>query len=150
GTAHTQAAEDDRGDERGAMMKNRGSGFGTRESRATVRHSVDRGSLLVGAMGMSCAFAIAPIVATAQSSGPIPAAAYQAMRWRLVGPSRGGRALAIEGIPGDPATFYFGAVAGGVWRTRNAGETWQPLTDAQPFASVGALAIAPSDPNTIY
>ena len=59
-------------------------------------------------------------------------------------------ALAIEGIPGDPSTFYFGAVAGGVWRTRDAGNTWQPMTDGQPFASVGALAIAPSDPNTIY
>ncbi len=94
---------------------------------------------------------IVPIVAFAQSTtGPIPDAAYAALRWRLVGPSRGGRALAIEGIPGDPSTLYFGAVAGGVWRTRNAGNTWQPMTDGQPFASVGALAIAPSDPNTIY
>jgi photosystem II stability/assembly factor-like uncharacterized protein len=72
------------------------------------------------------------------------------MRWRLVGPFRGGRALVIEGIPGDPATFYFGGVGGGVWRTRDAGTTWEPLTDGQPFASVGALAVAPSDPRTIY
>jgi photosystem II stability/assembly factor-like uncharacterized protein len=72
------------------------------------------------------------------------------MQWRLVGPFRGGRALAIEGIAGDPATFYFGGVAGGVWRSGNAGRTWEPLTDAQTFASIGALALAPSDPNVIY
>src|SRR5262249_50275802 len=73
-----------------------------------------------------------------------------ALRWRLVGPFRGGRALAIEGIPGDPATFYFGAVAGGVWKSQNAGRTWDPLTDAYPLASVGALTLAPSDPRVIY
>ncbi len=72
------------------------------------------------------------------------------MHWRLVGPARGGRALAIEGVPGDPSSFYFGSVAGGVWRTRDAGATWQSLTDSVPLVSVGALAIAPSDPRIIY
>lgn len=84
------------------------------------------------------------------AQSPIPDSAFTAMRWRLVGPFRGGRALAIEGMPGDPATFYFGSVAGGVWRTRDAGTTWQSLTDDVPFASVGALALAPSAPNVIY
>ena len=78
------------------------------------------------------------------------AQAQPRMQWRLVGPFRGGRALAIEGVAGDPATFYFGGVAGGVWKSGNAGRTWEPLTDAQPLASVGALALAPSDPNVIY
>src|SRR2546430_14753243 len=58
--------------------------------------------------------------------------------------------LAVAGIPGDPATFYFGAVDGGVWRPRNAGVPWDPLFDDQPIASIGALALAPSDPNVIY
>src|SRR5438445_7561892 len=90
---------------------------------------------------------ISPAPAHAQS---IPASAYQALRWRLIGPHRGGRVLAVAGLPGDAATFYFGAVDGGVWRTRNAGVTWEPLFDDQPVASIGALALAPSDPNVIY
>ena len=72
------------------------------------------------------------------------------MKWRLIGPFRGGRVLAVTGIPGDPYTFYFGGVAGGVWRTNDAGVTWTPLTDKQPFASVGAIAVAESNPNVIY
>jgi len=80
----------------------------------------------------------------------IPSRAYGALRWRLIGPHRGGRVLAVAGVPGDPATFYFGAVDGGVWRTRNAGVTWEPIFDTQPTASIGALALAPSDPNVIY
>jgi photosystem II stability/assembly factor-like uncharacterized protein len=88
--------------------------------------------------------------ATSIASAQIPDNAYGAMRWRLVGPFRGGRALAIEGIPGDPATFYFGGVAGGIWKSENAGRTWVSLTDNQQFASVGALALAPSDPHVIY
>ena len=92
--------------------------------------------------------ALAPAVpARAQT---IPPSAYGALRWRLIGPHRGGRVLAVAGVSGDPATFYFGAVDGGVWRTRNAGVTWEPLFDDQPIASVGALAVAPSDPTIIY
>src|SRR5881392_945697 len=91
--------------------------------------------------------ALAPAVARAQT---IPPRAYGALRWRLIGPHRGGRVLAVAGVPGDPTTFYFGAVDGGVWRTRNAGVTWEPLFDDQPIASIGALALAPSDRNVIY
>src|SRR5437016_8852247 len=80
----------------------------------------------------------------------IPESAYGALHWRLIGPHRGGRVLAVAGVSGDPATFYFGSVDGGVWRTRNAGVTWEPLFDDQPIASVGALAVAPSDPRIIY
>ena len=92
--------------------------------------------------------ALAPAVpARAQT---IPPSAYGALRWRLIGPHRGGRVLAVAGVPGDPATFYFGAVDGGVWRTWNAGVTWEPVFDGQPIASVGALAVAPSDANGSY
>jgi photosystem II stability/assembly factor-like uncharacterized protein len=72
------------------------------------------------------------------------------MKWRQIGPFRGGRALAVTGVPGDPATFYFGAVAGGVWKTTDAGGTWKPISDHSGIASVGAIAVADSDHNVIY
>ncbi len=71
------------------------------------------------------------------------------MTWRLVGPSRGGRAEAAAGVPGTN-TYYFGAVAGGVWKTGDAGQHWTPIFDKEPIASIGAVAVAPSDPNVIY
>jgi len=72
------------------------------------------------------------------------------LHWRLVGPFRGGRALAVSGVPGNPNRFYFGSVDGGVWQSDNAGRTWRPIFDRQPIGSIGALAVAPSDPNVIY
>jgi photosystem II stability/assembly factor-like uncharacterized protein len=72
------------------------------------------------------------------------------LHWRLLGPFRGGRVLAVSGVPGQPRHFYFGAVNGGVWETLDAGRTWQPIFDGQPVGSIGALAVAPSDPNVIY
>ena len=77
-------------------------------------------------------------------------ALYQALKWRLIGPFRGGRVLTVSGIAGDARHFYFGAVDGGVWATEDAGRTWQPIFDAEPDGSIGALAIAASDPATIY
>ena len=78
------------------------------------------------------------------------AADYGDLHWRLIGPFRGGRVLAAAGVPGQPQHFYFGAVNGGVWESIDAGRTWQPIFDGQPVGSIGALAIAPSDPNVIY
>ena len=75
---------------------------------------------------------------------------FGALRWRSIGPYRGGRALAVAGIPGNASTFYFGAVAGGVWQTTDGGGTWNSLTDDTPISSVGAIAIAPSNQNVIY
>ncbi len=72
------------------------------------------------------------------------------MHWRLVGPFRGGRALAASGIPGNPYVFYFGSVDGGMWKTTNAGLTWNPIGDGQMNPSVGSFAISQSDPNIIY
>jgi len=72
------------------------------------------------------------------------------MEWRQIGPFRGGRVLAVTGVAGDANTFYMGAVAGGVWKTTNGGWTWSPLTDKTGIMSVGAIAVAPSDPNVIY
>ena len=72
------------------------------------------------------------------------------VHWRLAGPFRGGRVLAVAGVPGQPDHFYFGAVGGGVWESENAGRTWEPIFDGQPIASIGALAVAPSDPRVVY
>ena len=75
---------------------------------------------------------------------------YKGLKWRLVGPFRGGRVLAVSGVRGRPDTFYFGAVAGGVWKTTDRGLNWTSLFDDQAVSSIGALAIAPSDPNILY
>jgi photosystem II stability/assembly factor-like uncharacterized protein len=77
-------------------------------------------------------------------------ALFQEMKWRLVGPFRAGRALTAVGVPGNPSVYYFGSVGGGVWKSTNAGATWDPIFDSQPIASIGAIAVAPSDPNIIY
>jgi len=97
--------------------------------------------------GLALALALGAGAAGAQS---LPDNTATALHWRLIGPHRGGRVLAVAGIPGDPATFFFGAVDGGVWRTTNAGVTWDPLFDGQPIASVGALAVAASDSRILY
>jgi photosystem II stability/assembly factor-like uncharacterized protein len=80
------------------------------------------------------------------STAPI----VQDMQWRLVGPFRGGRTRAITGVPGQPHTFLAGAVNGGVWKTDDDGRTWIPIFDSQPTQSIGAIAVAPSDPKIIY
>ncbi len=77
-------------------------------------------------------------------------ALFQDLRWRLIGPFRGGRVLAVSGVPGEPEHFYFGSVNGGVWETGDAGRTWKPIFDSQPVGSIGALAVSNSNPNVIY
>jgi photosystem II stability/assembly factor-like uncharacterized protein len=85
-----------------------------------------------------------------QSSNTINPNLYSAMRWRLIGPHRAGRVTAVAGIPNDPATYYMATPGGGVWKTTDAGELWLPIFDDQHVSSIGALAIAPSNPEIIY
>ena len=72
------------------------------------------------------------------------------MQWRQVGPFRGGRVLAVTGIPGDPYTYYFGGVGGGVWRTTDGGMNWSPLFDRESVSSIGAIAVSESNPSVLY
>ena len=102
--------------------------------------------------GVPCAFLFLislgfVVSASAQSVSP---ELINGLKWRLIGPFRGGRAVAVAGVPGDSTTFYFGAVNGGIWKTTDAGVVWKPIFDGERVASIGALAVAPSDPATIY
>lgn len=87
-----------------------------------------------------------PVIAQQQYDSSL----YSALRWRMIGPFRGGRVNGVTGVPGQPNVFYFGAVGGGVWKSTNSGRTWTPVFDSQPIASIGAVAVAASNPNVVY
>jgi photosystem II stability/assembly factor-like uncharacterized protein len=97
-------------------------------------------------------FVLPALAAAAAPSPPPPAAAViDALEWRNIGPSRGGRVVAVTGVPGEPLVYYFGGTGGGVWKTTDGGASWTPTTDGQVgTGSVGAVAVAPSDPNVVY
>src|SRR5690349_11997433 len=97
---------------------------------------------------VACLFSVA--FASCAFTQQIPENTYQELHWRMIGPFRGGRTRAVAGVPGDPTIFYMGQVNGGVWRSNDYGRTWAPIFDQQPTQSIGAIAVAPSDPNTIY
>jgi photosystem II stability/assembly factor-like uncharacterized protein len=89
--------------------------------------------------------------ATAPTPSAIPASAYAQLRWRMVGPARGGRVTTVTGVDQDPFTFYMGSTGGGVWKTTDAGATWSNVTDGQiPVGSMGDVDVANSDPNVLY
>src|SRR4030088_3790266 len=94
-----------------------------------------------------CALLVAlAIGASAQSYNE---AQFKGMKWRDIGPYRGGRVLAVTGIPGSPFTYYFGSVGGGVWRPTDGGVSWQPISDKTVISSIGAIAVSESNPNVI-
>ena len=83
--------------------------------------------------------------------GAVDPALFKGLRYRMVGPNRGGRVTAVTGVPSEPATFYMGVASGGVWKTTDAGQNWQPISDGKiPVGSVGAIEVAPSDPTVVY
>ena len=101
-----------------------------------------------------CAPLFLVLLIAAASSSPAAAqvdpSSFAALQWRLIGPFRAGRVSAGAVDPSDPNTYYFGTPGGGVWKSTNAGQTWAPIFDRTGMASIGALAIAPSNPQTIY
>src|ERR1035438_2540315 len=72
------------------------------------------------------------------------------LRFRFVGPKVGNRIAAVAGVPGDASVYYAGAASGGVWKSTDGGNRWMPIFDKQPVAAIGALAVAPSDPSTVW
>src|SRR5258705_11670082 len=107
-------------------------------------------SLSFSLLAIACAamFSLAQEPDAARTSAADPA--FRGLPYRSIGPFRGGRSLAVAGVAGDPATYYFGAAGGGVWKTTDGAVTWSPIFDRAAAFSIGALAVAPSDRNVLY
>ncbi|MDQ2926280.1 MAG: glycoside hydrolase [Acidobacteriota bacterium] len=112
----------------------------SRRCRTPQRHAL----VLALALGLGGA-----ATALAQNVAVNPAL-FSDMRWREIGPIRAGRTRALAGVPSQPATFYLGAVNGGVWKTTDAGDTWHSLWDSQPTGSIGSIAVSLSEPDIVY
>jgi photosystem II stability/assembly factor-like uncharacterized protein len=89
-------------------------------------------------------------IAPSPAAEPFHPDLYASMRWRMIGPFRGGRTVGATGVPGRPNVFYIGVNNGGVWQTTDAGRTWKPIFDDQPTGSIGTVAVAPSNPDILY
>ena len=95
--------------------------------------------------------AVSMVLIGACVQAQVDAKLFSDMKWREIGPMRAGRTRALAGVPSEPATFYLGAVNGGVWKTTDAGATWHSVWDDQESSgSIGSIAVSLSDPNTIY
>ena len=95
-------------------------------------------------------FVIALILSGQLFSQPFSEKYFNSIKWRMIGPHRGGRTVGAVGVPQQPNVFYIGVNNGGVWKTTDFGRTWDPIFDDQPTGSIGDVAVAPSNPNTIY
>ncbi len=125
----------------------------SRHRRASRRHG-ELWACAVTLIVIAMCVALAAVPSEAQqgsgSTLKIDPNFYSAMRWRLLGPYRAGRVSAVAGIPGNSAVYYTGTPGGGVWKTTNGGRVWNPIFDQEHVASIGAVAVAPSNPEIIY
>src|ERR1700683_305951 len=96
----------------------------------------------------SCAILVAACFSLAAQ--PLDTSLYRAMRWRQIGPFRAGRVTAVAGIPGNAAIYYMGTPGGGLWKTIDGGTVWTPISDSVPISSIGAVAVAQSNPEIVY
>jgi photosystem II stability/assembly factor-like uncharacterized protein len=112
-----------------------------------ISRSFVRAALAAG-VALTIAFGALPRLAA--QAGRVDPALYSGLKWRMVGPFRAGRVNAVTGVVGRPHTYYFGSVGGGVWKTTNSGRTWTPIFDGNNVASIGAIAVAPSNPDIVY
>ncbi|MEA2462504.1 MAG: hypothetical protein QOJ98_251, partial [Acidobacteriota bacterium] len=90
------------------------------------------------------------LATTTLTAAPFDSKQFTGLQWREVGPYRGGRSAAVEGIPSQRNTYYFGSVGGGVWKTTDGGMTWKPVSDGFFGGSIGAVAVSEWDPNVVY
>src|SRR5260370_16314619 len=115
--------------------------------------------LLILLVGACCSFAFAQRTQSTKTpktpspspqANPVDEKLFSRMRWRQVGPFRGGRVLAVTGVPGEPSVFYFGGASGAGLKTSDTRVTWHPLFEQHPISSLGAIAVASSCHNLIY
>lgn len=105
---------------------------------------------IVRSLALALCVSLLAAVAPSDAAPSYDTSLFQNMRWRMIGPFRGGRTVGAAGVPGQPGTFYVGVNNGGVWKTNDYGRTWKPIFDDQPTGSIGAIAVAPSNPNILY
>src|SRR5438132_7982240 len=116
------------------------------EKGMTLNHRSIVRVLCTASMVAIVGLLIAPIITAQQYDASL----YSGLHWRMIGPFRAGRVNAVSGVVGQPDTFYFGSVGGGVWKTTNAGRTWNPVFDSASSASIGAIGVTPSNASVVY
>src|SRR5437016_10044418 len=129
------------------VMTNRELLPGTRFSKGTGMKSLRASRIVLGFTFLCCSVFVMAGIERAQQ---IPESLYSEMKWRMIGPFRAGKVNAVAGVPGNPAVYYFAADGGGVWKTTDGGTVWKPILDKEAVASIGPMALAPSNPNIIY
>ena len=117
-----------------------------------MTHSFWRGRFVLALLAAAALFTVVPAAQQRgfERTGPPPTTTPEPLRFRYMGPAPAGRIATVAGVPGDPATYYLGSASGGVWKSTDSGQTFVPIFDDQPVMAIGAIAVAPSDPNVIW